>query len=78
MTNIDDLLFSPFYVSKKTELEKAKEISAQLSNSIEWLTYEANRKKDHQSKNSILMEAEAARREKAQIDKVINKENNNG
>lgn len=76
LSTIDGFLFSSSYIAKKTELEKAKAISEQLNSSIEWLTNEADRAKDHQKKNDLLMEAEAARREFIRINKEIHKVEN--
>lgn len=76
LSTIDGFLFSSSYAAKSTELEKAKAISDQLSSSIDWLTNEAGRTKDHQKKNDLLMEAEAAKREFIRINKEIQKVEN--
>lgn len=73
---IEDFFSFSTYVTQKNEIEKAKEISRQLSDSVTWLEHEAKNYEDPHKKNSILMEAEAARQQLTMLNKAINKAEN--
>lgn len=74
-TILDDVLLSSFNLSTKNELEKAKDIKAQLKNSIEWLSFEASKENRYQEKSNLLKEITAANMELDRISKEINKAN---
>lgn len=77
INSFDNFFFSSSFLAKKTELAKAKDIASQLAHSIYWLELEANRKEDQQKKTDLRMEAEAARRELININRKIEKAENN-
>lgn len=77
LSTIDDFLFSMTYASKKTELDKAKDIADQITSSIAWLKYQATKEQDLYKKSDILKEVTAAERELDRINLNITKTEKN-
>lgn len=76
-TVIDDYLFSLPKIEPQNELEKAKELQAQLTNSIEWLTWMISKEEGYQEKQNLQKEKTAATWELDRLTKEINKVKNN-
>lgn len=58
---------------KETEVEKAIGIRNQLNDSIEWMRYIAPNEKDAVKKSALLMDIEAATRERDRLNKELTK-----